>query len=110
MRDGTERSGSESTDHTRSSRRRFLAAAGAGTATALAGRSALAGGGGGGNGSTAGESGSGPDFSGETLRVMVWSGNYADRFEETTKPMYAERTGGTPQVNRGWNSTLAQIR
>ena len=109
MRDGTERSESESTDHTRSSRRRFLAAAGAGTATALAGCSALAGGGGGG-GATAGESGSGPDFSGETLRVMVWSGNYADRFEETIKPMYEERTGGTLQVNRGWNEILAQIR
>jgi len=82
-----------------------------GTATALAGCSALAGGdGGGGNGGTAGESGSGPDFSGETLRVMVWSGNYADRFEETIKPMYEERTGGTLQVNRGWNEILAQIR
>ena len=71
MSDGTERSGGESTDYTRSSRRTFLAAAGAGTATALAGCSALAGGDGGGNGGTAGESGSGPDFSGETLRVMV---------------------------------------
>ena len=111
MRDGTEQSGGESTDYTRSSRRTFLAAAGAGTATALAGCSALAGGdGGGGNGGTAGEGGSGPDFSGETLRVMVWSGNYADRFEETIKPMYEERTGGTLQVNRGWNEILAQIR
>lgn len=110
MSDGTERSGGESTDYTRSSRRTFLAAAGAGTATALAGCSALAGGDGGGNGGTAGESGSGPDFSGETLRVMVWSGNYADRFEETIKPMYEERTGGTLQVNRGWNEILAQIR
>jgi len=109
MQDGTERSGEEPTDHARSSRRRFLAAAGAGTATALAGCSALAGGGGGGGG-TAGDSGSGPDFSGETLRVMVWSGNYADRFEETIKPMYEERTGGTLQVNRGWNEILAQIR
>lgn len=110
MRDGTERSRGESTDYTRSSRRTFLAAAGAGTAAALAGCSALAGGDGGGNGSTAGDSGSGPDFSGETLRVMVWSGNYADRFEETIKPMYEERTGGTLQVNRGWNEILAQIR
>ena len=110
MSDGTERSGEESADYTRSSRRTFLAAAGAGTATALAGCSALAGGGGGGSGGTAGESGSGPDFSGETLRVMVWSGNYADRFEETIKPMYEERTGGTLQVNRGWNEILAQIR
>jgi spermidine/putrescine transport system substrate-binding protein len=110
MRDGTERSGEESTDNTRSSRRTFLAAAGAGTATALAGCSALAGGDGGGNGGTAGDSGSGPDFSGETLRVMVWSGNYADRFEETIKPMYEERTGGTLQVNRGWGEILAQIR
>ncbi|MBB6646717.1 extracellular solute-binding protein [Halobellus ruber] len=108
MRDGTPRSRDESPDHTSSSRRAFLAAAGAGTATALAGCSALAGGGGGGG--TAGESGSGPDFSGETLRVMVWSGNYADRFEETIKPMYEERTGGTLQVNRGWNEILAQIR
>ncbi len=108
MRDGNERSGGESTNRTRSSRRTFLAAAGAGTATALAGCSALAGGGGG--GATAGEGGSGPDFSGETLRVMVWSGNYADRFEETIKPMYEERTGGTLQVNRGWNEILAQIR
>ena len=109
MQDSTGTPTAESTDRTRSSRRRFLAAAGAGTATALAGCSALAGGGGGG-GATAGESGSGPDFSGETLRVMVWSGNYADRFEETIKPMYEERTGGTLQVNRGWNEILAQIR
>jgi spermidine/putrescine transport system substrate-binding protein len=109
MRDDTEQRREASTNRARSSRRTFLAAAGAGTATALAGCSALAGGGGG-NGSTAGESGSGPDFSGETLRVMVWSGNYADRFEETIKPMYEERTGGTLQVNRGWNEILAQIR
>jgi spermidine/putrescine transport system substrate-binding protein len=109
MRDDTEQRREASTNRGRSSRRTFLAAAGAGTATALAGCSALAGGGGG-NGSTAGESGSGPDFSGETLRVMVWSGNYADRFEETIKPMYEERTGGTLQVNRGWNEILAQIR
>ena len=109
MRDDTEQRREASTTGARSSRRTFLAAAGAGTATALAGCSALAGGGGG-NGSTAGESGSGPDFSGETLRVMVWSGNYADRFEETIKPMYEERTGGTLQVNRGWNEILAQIR
>ena len=109
MTEGTEQRRGASTNRARSSRRKFLAAAGAGTATALAGCSALAGGGGG-NGSTAGESGSGPDFSGETLRVMVWSGNYADRFEETIKPMYEERTGGTLQVNRGWNEILAQIR
>jgi spermidine/putrescine transport system substrate-binding protein len=108
MRTDSEQLKAESPDHTTSSRRAFLAAAGAGTATALAGCSALAGGGGGGG--TAGGSGSGQDFSGETLRVMVWSGNYADRFEETIKPMYEERTGGTLQVNRGWNEILAQIR
>ena len=110
MPNGTERPERVSTNRTRASRRAFLAAAGVGTATALAGCSALVGGDGGGNGGTAGESGSGPDFSGETLRVMVWSGNYADRFEETIKPMYEERTGGTLQVNRGWNEILAQIR
>nr|WP_244209908.1 hypothetical protein [Haloarcula quadrata] len=36
-------------------------------------------------GASTGDSSSGQDFSGETLRVMVWSGNYADRFEETIK-------------------------
>nr|WP_240150080.1 extracellular solute-binding protein [Haloarcula sp. JP-Z28] len=61
-------------------------------------------------GASTGDSSSGQDFSGETLRVMVWSGNYADRFEETIKPMYEERTGGRLQVNRGWNEILAKIR
>jgi len=93
------------------SRRRFLIGAGAGTIAALSGCASLASDGdGGGNGATAGGSDNGPDFSGETLRVMVWSGNYADRFEEIIKPMYEERTGGRLQVNRGWNEILAKIR
>jgi spermidine/putrescine transport system substrate-binding protein len=97
------------------SRRRFLLGAGAGTVAALSGCASLASDGGSGgegtdSGTSTGKSAGGPDFSGETLRVMVWSGNYADRFEETIKPMYEERTGGRIQVNRGWNEILAQIR
>ncbi|EMA10745.1 ABC transporter substrate-binding protein [Haloarcula marismortui] len=98
------------------SRRRFLTAAGAGTAGVFAGCASLAsddgdgGTGGESGGASTGDSSSGQDFSGETLRVMVWSGNYADRFEETIKPMYEERTGGRLQVNRGWNEILAKIR
>jgi len=93
------------------SRRRFLLSAGAGTVAALSGCASLANDGGGSDGGTSsGNANDGPDFSGETLRVMVWSGNYADRFEETIKPMYEERTGGTLQVNRGWSEIIAKIR
>ncbi|MDG5777215.1 substrate-binding domain-containing protein [Haloarculaceae archaeon H-GB2-1] len=100
-------------------RRRFLGTAASGTAVALAGCSALFGGGGGegdsddsgGDGTTVTGTGSNElDFSGETLRVMIWSGNYADRFERTIKPMYEELTGGTLQVSRGWSDILAKIR
>jgi spermidine/putrescine transport system substrate-binding protein len=104
---------SKSTDSSVCGRRQFLTAAGVGATGILAGCTSLASNESGGSsegGATAGEADSGPDFSGETLRVMVWSGNYADRFEQTIKPMYEEKTGGRLQVNRGWNEILAQIR
>ncbi len=109
----TSQSGRDTSVSLTTNRRRFLAATGVGSIAALAGCSSLAandGGDGGGGSSASGDDGSGSEFSGETLRVMVWSGNYADRFEETIKPMYEERTGGTLQVNRGWNEILAKIR
>lgn len=109
MPDSRMPSDEEASNHSSTSRRRVLSIAGVGTATALAGCSAFAGDSSDG-GSTTGEVSGDADFSGETLRVMVWSGNYADRFEETIKPMYEERTGGTLKVNRGWNDILAKIR
>ncbi|WP_049924601.1 ABC transporter substrate-binding protein [Halopiger djelfimassiliensis] len=47
---------------------------------------------------------------GETLDVCVWSGNYADRFEESVVPMYEEKTGKSIRLHRGWNEILADIR
>ena len=47
---------------------------------------------------------------GETLNVCVWSGNYADRFEEAVVPMYEEEYDATIRVEKGWNDILANIR
>lgn len=50
------------------------------------------------------------EYAGERLNVMIWSGNYADRFEENIKPMYEDRTGTELVVQRGWNEILSEIR
>jgi len=80
-------------------RRSFLAATG-GAATALSGCLT-------GDGPAA--DGDGP-YAGESLEVMIWSGNYADRFEENIKPMYEERSGSRLIVQRGWDEILSEIR
>ena len=116
-------SGSEQSAGGRSptaNRRRLIAAAASGVTGALAGCTAVFGGdggdgneGGGGGGSgenDSNDSGGSGDFEGETLRVIVWSGNYADNFEETIKPMFEEATGATLRVKRGWSEILAKIK
>jgi spermidine/putrescine transport system substrate-binding protein len=81
------------------SRRKVMAATG-GIVTGAAGCTRLAG----------KESTGSGEYAGETLRVTVWSGNYADRFEESVKPMFEEESGATLQINRGWEEILAQIQ
>ncbi|AGB38567.1 ABC transporter substrate-binding protein [Natronococcus occultus] len=75
------------------SRRRFLSAAAVGSATALAGCAELA--------------GSDTD---EMLSVCVWSGNYADRFEEGLVTQYEDEHDIEIDVQRGWNEILDEIR
>lgn len=47
---------------------------------------------------------------GETLRVSVWSGQYADFFENSIKPMYEEETNETLEIIPGWDNIIANIR
>lgn len=84
------------------SRRRLLSATAASSTAALAGCTALFGG-------SDSQDGDG-EYSGETLRVSVWSGNYADGFEEYVVPKFEEETGVNIEINRGWNEILAKIR
>lgn len=93
------RTGDTSGSHPLSDRRTFLSTAAAGATMGFAG--CLTG--------DAGSDGDG-EFAGETLEVMIWSGNYADRFEENIKPMYEEETGTELVVQRGWDEILSEIR
>ncbi|ELY51145.1 family 1 extracellular solute-binding protein [Natronolimnohabitans innermongolicus JCM 12255] len=68
-----------------------MSATAVGSATALAGCAELLGG-------------------GDGLRVMVWSGNYADRFEEGLVSQWEEDHDTDIQVERGWDGVLEQIR
>ena len=45
-----------------------------------------------------------------TLRVSVWSGNYANFFEDTVKQLYEEETGNTLEVIPGWNEIISKIK
>ncbi|SEV84686.1 ABC transporter substrate-binding protein [Natrinema salifodinae] len=74
------------------SRRRMLSATAVGSATALAGCTKLLSG------------------SSDALRVCVWSGNYADRFEDAVVPKYEEEFDADIQLQRGWDEILADIR
>ncbi|MXV61459.1 extracellular solute-binding protein [Natronorubrum sp. JWXQ-INN-674] len=73
------------------SRRRLLSATAVGSATALAGCAELLG----------GEQG---------LRVMVWSGNYADRFEDGVVSQWESEHDTEIELHRGWDGVLEQIR
>ena len=108
-------------DGRQTSRRAIISAAGAG----IVGLSGCLGGGGGegegeetagGDGST-GESGettgsvdSSAPFRNKTLRVSVWSGTNATVFQESIKPAYEEKTGGTVEIVPGWAEILSKIR
>lgn len=98
-------------------RRSFITAGGAATVAALAG--CVGGTGSGGSGGGGGEDGSGGDSgsgattgggSSTTIRVSVWSGDYAEFFRNSIKKMYEEETGNTMEVIPGWNEILSKIR
>ena len=74
------------------SRRRLLATTAAGTTTAVAGCSQLLG------------------SDRDALQVAVWSGNYADRFEESVVPLYEDEFDREIQVHRVWDELLADLR
>lgn len=73
------------------SRRGLLSATAVGSVTALAGCAELAG-------------------SEETLRVSIWSGNYADRFEEGVVPQYESEHDIELDIHRGWDEILTDIQ
>ncbi|NUB92857.1 extracellular solute-binding protein [Haloterrigena sp. SYSU A121-1] len=75
------------------SRRRLLSATAVGSATALAGCTELLSSG-----------------SGDPLRVSVWSGNYADRFEEAVVPRYEDEFDAEIQIEPGWGDILTDIQ
>lgn len=92
---GCESTATSPTDRARNavSRRRLLSATAAGSATALAGCTELLSGG-----------------SGDPLRVSVWSGNYADRFEESVVSRYEDEFDAEVQLEPGWNNILSDIQ
>lgn len=49
-------------------------------------------------------------FKGETLRVMVWSGTYKTKFEDTVAKMYEKETGADLEILGGWADILSKIR
>ncbi|WP_049910062.1 ABC transporter substrate-binding protein [Natrinema gari] len=75
------------------SRRRVLSATAAGSVTALAGCTKLLSNGG-----------------GDPLRVSVWSGNYAERFEEAVVSRYEDEFDAAVQLEPGWNNILSDIQ
>lgn len=77
------------------SRRRLLAATAVGSASALAGCA---------------ETFAGNGSADEQLRVMVWSGNYADRFEEGLVSQWEAEHDIDIDLRRGWGEVLEDIR
>ena len=75
------------------SRRRLLTATAVGTATGLAGCTELL-----------------SSDSSDPLRISVWSGNYADRFEESVVPKYEEEFDAELEIERGWGDILTDIQ
>ncbi|OIB59219.1 ABC transporter substrate-binding protein [Natrialba sp. SSL1] len=73
------------------SRRRLLSATAVGSVTALAGCAELLG-------------------SEDPLRVSIWSGNYADRFEEGVVERYEADHDTEIEIHRGWDEILADIQ
>ncbi len=72
------------------SRRRLLSTTAVGSVTALAGCAELLG-------------------STDQLRVMVWSGNYADHFQDSVVPLYEDEYDVEIDVHRGWDEILTDI-
>ncbi|THE63559.1 spermidine/putrescine ABC transporter substrate-binding protein [Salinadaptatus halalkaliphilus] len=77
------------------SRRRLLSVAATGGAAALAGCA---------------ETFAGEDAAEDQLRVMVWSGNYADRFEEGLVSQWEAEHDVEIDLRRGWGEVLEDIR
>ncbi len=73
------------------SRRRLLSATAAGSVTAMAGCAELLG-------------------STDQLRVSIWSGLYADQFEEAVAPLYEEEFDTELDIHRGWDEILTEIQ
>ncbi|ELY83223.1 family 1 extracellular solute-binding protein [Natrinema gari JCM 14663] len=71
----------------------MLSATAAGSVTALAGCTKLLSNGG-----------------GDPLRVSVWSGNYAERFEEAVVSRYEDEFDAAVQLEPGWNNILSDIQ
>ncbi|MFC6873195.1 ABC transporter substrate-binding protein [Halobellus marinus] len=101
----------------RINRRSFIVAGGAAAVSGLAG--CTGGGGSGGNTDTDSDtdagsgSGSGATTTADsstTIRVSVWSGDYAEYFRSTVKKLYEEETGNTMEVIPGWNEILSKIK
>lgn len=112
--DSDRTSSAESTSSKRLSRRVFLAGSAA-TGALLAGCTGDGGDGGGGDGggdggSTAGSPDSSKPFSGQTLKVSVWSGPYVDRFRKHVADPFEKETGATVELVPGWSEIISKIK
>lgn len=87
----SERASSSESGGKTTSRRGLLSATAVGSVTALAGCAELLG-------------------SSDQLRVSVWSGNYADHFEEAVVPLYEDEYDTEISIQRGWNDILTDMQ
>ncbi|SDR10027.1 ABC transporter substrate-binding protein [Natronobacterium texcoconense] len=91
----TSERGAKSNDRSATSRRRLLTTTAVGSVSAFAGCAEML---------------AGDDDSTDRLRVMVWSGNYADRFEEGLVPQWESEHDVEIDLRRGWDEVLEDIR
>ncbi|AFZ73691.1 ABC transporter substrate-binding protein [Natronobacterium gregoryi] len=91
----TSKTGAESNDRSATSRRRLLATTAVGSVSAFAGCA---------------ETLAGDDDATDRLRVMVWSGNYADRFEDGLVSQWEAERDIDIELERGWDGILESIR
>lgn len=82
-------------------RRRFLSTAGLGAGAGLIGLNSCK--------PSASSSGNKP-FSGQTLRVFVYSGAWENGFNEHFVPLFEERTGAKVVVDPGWWDSIPKLK
>jgi spermidine/putrescine transport system substrate-binding protein len=111
----SDRAGSVDSATCKSLSRRVFLASTAGTGALLAGCTSGGGDdggsdGGGDGGSTEGTPQGSKPFSGQTLKVSVWSGPYVERFRKHVADPFEKETGATVELVPGWSEIISKIK